>query len=424
VPVPPTANEAPESHANPLVEELREELHSARLARILFGQAGTSAGRSVATSFTGPLMERTLGAAPSTIGLILGIAGLAGVIVPPLVGAWSDATRSQWGRRTPFIVVFSAIAALGLALAGFAPTIPVLAVAVVLTFVGIVGSQTPYQVLVPDLLPKDRLERGYAVSSLVAAIGGGMGFALGGGLFDLAPAAPFLACAALIVVTLAWALSGFREGLTPPAPHSGAELEGAPRGGLKWLAGNHSFLAFLGAQVVWWIGLGAFPPFAILYVQNVLGLSPLAGTGILLSVGLVALALAFQIGRTRLDPASRHRALVGGLLVIAAGLLIAYLSGSALVPALLGLSLFALGSSVFQVVPFAVAVELAPPDRVGAYSGISTMSKAVGIALAPPIAGAAIELAGQDYRAVLLVMAAACLLSLLPFSLVRHRPGR
>ncbi|HWG84694.1 MAG TPA: MFS transporter, partial [Deinococcales bacterium] len=277
---------------NPLAAEFIQEMASARLARILFGQAGTSAGRSVATSFTGPLMERLLAAPPSVIGLTLAIAGLAGVIVPPLVGAWSDASRSRWGRRTPFIVAFSLVAAVGLALTGLAASLPVIVLAVALTFVGIVGSQTPYQVLVPDLLPKHRLERGYAVSSLVAAVGGGMGFALGGLLFENAPAAPFLACAALIAVTLAWSLWGFREAVLPRTPRDASELEGAPRHALRWLTGNRAFLAFLLAQVVWWVGLGAFPPFAILYVENVLRLGPPAGTVILLGVGLVALALA------------------------------------------------------------------------------------------------------------------------------------
>lgn len=405
-----------------VAREVELEFRTRRLARILSGQAGTSAARSVVTTFISPLLARTLGAGPAATGLALSLALASAVVVPPLVGAWSDASRSGRGRRTPFVLGFSVLAALGLVLLAFAPSFPVAAAAAALTFVGVVGSQTPYQVLVPDLLPAHRLERGYAVSSLVAAVGAGVGLVLGGVLFDVAPAAPFLAVAALVAGTLAWAFAGFRE---PQArAHAAVELEGLAPGALGWLTHHRPLLMFLVGQTVWWVALGAFPPFAIQYLGSVLGLSSSAGTLIVAVVGGVGLAAGLSFGALSLDAAGRRLAVTGGLVLVVLGLAGAFLAGPDRLLALAGLLAFALGSSVFQVVPYAMVVGLAPPERVGAFSGVSTMSKAVGMAVAPSLAGLAVEAGGGDFRYALLLAAAAALASLAPLWAMGRLGGR
>jgi Na+/melibiose symporter-like transporter len=40
------------------------------------------------------------------IGIVIGIAWFSGVIIPPLVGVLSDNTRSRYGRRIPYLMVF------------------------------------------------------------------------------------------------------------------------------------------------------------------------------------------------------------------------------------------------------------------------------------------------------------------------------
>jgi GPH family glycoside/pentoside/hexuronide:cation symporter len=58
-----------------------------------------------------PIYNITLGLSPSLIGLVLMISRFVDAFVDPLVGKWSDDTRSRWGRRRPFIFAGSFLAA-------------------------------------------------------------------------------------------------------------------------------------------------------------------------------------------------------------------------------------------------------------------------------------------------------------------------
>jgi glycoside/pentoside/hexuronide:cation symporter, GPH family len=52
-----------------------------------------------------PIYNITLGLSPSLIGLVLMISRVFDAFTDPLIGKWSDDTRSRWGRRRPFIFV-------------------------------------------------------------------------------------------------------------------------------------------------------------------------------------------------------------------------------------------------------------------------------------------------------------------------------
>lgn len=56
-----------------------------------------------------------------------------------------------------------------------------------------------------------------------------------------------------------------------------------------------------------------------------------------------------------------------------------------------------------------------PPDEHGALTGFYAVSRGLGVALGPALAGLAIQVDGHDYRAMWLVCAAAILVSI-PFT--------
>src|SRR5437868_3752176 len=61
------------------------------------------------------------------VGLVVGIGSLAGILVPPFMGAWSDRVRSRLGRRRPFMLIGTAVtlvALVGLAYFPFMATGP------------------------------------------------------------------------------------------------------------------------------------------------------------------------------------------------------------------------------------------------------------------------------------------------------------
>lgn len=58
-----------------------------------------------------PIYNITLGLNPSLIGMVLMISRIFDAFTDPIVGKWSDDTRSRWGRRRPFIFVGSFLTA-------------------------------------------------------------------------------------------------------------------------------------------------------------------------------------------------------------------------------------------------------------------------------------------------------------------------
>ncbi len=58
-----------------------------------------------------PIYNITLGLSPSLVGLVLMISRIFDAFTDPLIGKWSDDTRSRWGRRRPFIFVGSFLTA-------------------------------------------------------------------------------------------------------------------------------------------------------------------------------------------------------------------------------------------------------------------------------------------------------------------------
>jgi glycoside/pentoside/hexuronide:cation symporter, GPH family len=68
------------------------------------GMSYTLLGNSIG-SMANVVLNIGLGMNPFLVGLLLAIPRFIDALLDPLIGAWSDNTRSRWGRRKPFMVV-------------------------------------------------------------------------------------------------------------------------------------------------------------------------------------------------------------------------------------------------------------------------------------------------------------------------------
>jgi MFS family permease len=75
----------------------------------------------------------------------------------------------------------------------------------------------------------------------------------------------------------------------------------------------------------------------------------------------------------------------------------------------------AFGGGVVMTLPYALLMPMMPEEEHGALTGFYAVSRGVGVALGPALAGLAIQLAGRDYRVMWLVCGAAILASV-PFT--------
>lgn len=88
---------------------------------LVAGMAGTRMAVYMSTNFLLPVLIVAAvgeGAKENWLGLLQFVSGLVSILVSPLVGQWSDRTRTRWGRRMPWILMGAVVGAIGLVLSG------------------------------------------------------------------------------------------------------------------------------------------------------------------------------------------------------------------------------------------------------------------------------------------------------------------
>jgi GPH family glycoside/pentoside/hexuronide:cation symporter len=103
---------ATEARPAPLKAPVRSPVKAAYgLGSLVDGVAGAVVGTFLFFYFTA-----VLGLSGSMVGAAAAISLVVDAAVDPLLGSWSDNTRSRWGRRIPFMIVGAPLAAIALGL--------------------------------------------------------------------------------------------------------------------------------------------------------------------------------------------------------------------------------------------------------------------------------------------------------------------
>jgi MFS family permease len=366
-----------------------------------------------------PVVARTFVGSRLVIGLIVGIEGLIALWLPLVVGAWSDSLRTRIGGRLPFLLAASPLVVLGLAVMGAVGSVGTLFVAALVFFTGYFLAYEPYRALYPDLVEEDVAGRAQGNQAIWRGAGTGLALLGGGLLLGLGTAAPFLACAAVYLLALAaFTAVALRRGLPE---QGGGEREGVrAEAGRVWrlVRGSRPLQAFLVANALWELSLGALKTFVVLYVTQGLGYSRVAASLMIGGVAVVVLLAAVGSGRLA-DRFGHARVLAFALPVYGLGLLVPFLV-TAPVAVALSVPPIAIGGGVIMALPYAVLMQHMPQEQHGALTGYYSFSRGIGTWLGPLLGGLAVTvLAGpfaatEGYQAVWGVCAAAVLLSLLP----------
>ena len=145
-----------------------------------FGFLGVQIGYSLQNSNTSSIFE-SLGADVSHLSYFWLAAPLAGMIVQPIVGLFSDGTWTRWGRRIPYILGGSLISALALVLMPNCPKLlafaPLAMGAFILLFMDLSFNVTmqPFRALVADMLDDSQKTQGYVVQTFLINLGAVVG---------------------------------------------------------------------------------------------------------------------------------------------------------------------------------------------------------------------------------------------------------
>ena len=346
-----------------------------------------------------PLMYREFFDSTAAIGLLMGTDNLVGLLLIPIVGAWSDRVNSRLGRRLPFMLVAVPIAALSFAGIPYAANVLWTLIVVEIVFTAAMHSyRGPVISLMPDHVPPERRSTGNGIINLMG--GAGVLIAFGGLslLYDIDPRLPFGIGAVILVVTLGVVyLSAERH---PAYVDDEIDDRARPIGdaiaGFKVLLSrpNRGQFLVLAAMLTYFIGFAGLDAMFPIYGVEELGLTE----------GRAAFILTFFAGSFLLF------ALVAGMLGTRYGKIPTMLTGLAILPVLFlaatpvrsaavigGLFIvggFAWGLVNVQAMP--LVADLGGRDRIGFYVGMYYLFTMFGQMLGPFVLGSAMDLVGNQ----------------------------
>ena len=347
------------------------------------------------------LVEQLVGSAHKgvALGVLEGFGSLMAVVWQPIVGAYSDRTRTRFGRRHPFIVVGTlgdVVFLIGIALSGSYWLV------VVFYFLLQTSSNTaqgPYQGLLPDVVPYE--QRGnasgyYGASNVLGILLGSVGAG-----YILAHAGRTAALLSICVVLVATMLPTVL--LVPDrAEPSQAQFQSA------WEAlrtiftrpfRHRGFLWLVTSRLLILMGLGGIQSFVYFYFSDVFfnhdAKATTTATYTLLGIVIIT-AFAVSLPAARLsDRVGRRPLILIGALLAAAGMLALVFSHYELLPqailhpiasalsvpvlaaqaTLVGI-LIGIGYGLFFSVDWAFIQDVIPPGEAGLYMGFSNIATA------------------------------------------------
>lgn len=360
-----------------------------------------------------PTVAREFTASTTVIGLLVGGEGLFALLLPVLIGSWSDRLQTRLGGRLPFVLVGAPIAAAGLVGMGVAGSLPAVAVAVAVFFAGYFIAYEPYRALYPDVVDPEMAGRAQSAQAVWRGAGTLLALLGGGLLLSAGQPLPFVAGAVLVLVSCtSFVVLVVRRGV--PEQNGSSASSGET---LRLLGGlirdDPALRAFFVANALWELSLGALKTFVILWLTLGLGITLSEAAFSVGAVALFVLIGAAASGKLA-DRYGRRRVMLPAVTLFGLAFLVPMLSTSMLLLAIAS-PLIALGGGVLMALPYALLVPLMPADHHGALTGFYSVSRGLGVTLGPLLGGVAVSLgsgvfeATDGYAAVWVLCAAASL---------------
>ncbi|MEV4989989.1 MFS transporter [Pseudarthrobacter sp. LMD1-1-1.1] len=328
------------------------------------------------------------------LGYVIGIAAIVTTVTGPLVGIWSDRTRSRFGRRRPFSIGSALVGFAGLVVIAQADSIPVLLIGWVITSVGWSTSMNTLIQSQADRLPESQYGRVAGLTGFiqmvapVAGVGLASAFIGNNYLVFLVPGAVGL------LALLSWVVF-VSEPDTRDAVFEDRLSMGKVFGSLVFNPRRYPDFAWNWfARLLFMTGVTFSSTFTSLFFASRLSVGGQVADigGLIVVLSLISIAVTgvgALLGGFLSDKLKRRRTFVlGSGLVYSVGAVILALGGSDLMVLIIGSSLTGLALGVFSAVDQAIVLNVLPErdTNAGRFLGINGYSTSIAQALAPLLA--------------------------------------
>ena len=343
------------------------------------------------------------------VGLILGMIGGFGIAAAPIVGFMSDRIRHRLGRRRPLMIVGLPLMVAVLVGTQHLPWVWLMALVWPLAYFAHLLIERPWSALIPDLFPPEKRATANGVCQLMGGTGNLLFFVVGGYLWARNEEVTFYLVAAVFAAGVLAVVFGIKERpthLDEPRVRAGGRLSDYVKG----LRAHDALLKYTFASLFWNIGLNAVLPWLTSFGTKEIGMSVNLSFMILaLSVG-VLIVFAIPIGILA-DRIGHKRVINAGLTIfVVINICVVFVHSVPLLFALMGSVAF--GFCVIMVVPYALAVNLIPEDRMAELIGVAWIPIYLSALLGPVISGMLIDLFGS-YRPIFVLAAVSHAIGLL-----------
>uniref|UniRef100_UPI00403F8950 SLC45 family MFS transporter n=1 Tax=Lentilactobacillus hilgardii TaxID=1588 RepID=UPI00403F8950 len=146
-----------------------------------FGFFGVNMAFSLQSSQMGRIFQ-TIGADPTKLGFFFILPPLAGMVVQPLIGKYSDQTWNRFGRRMPYLMIGAPIAALVMILLpnagsfgfGYASLAALMFGAITILFMDLSSNvcMQPFKMIIGDMVNEDQKDKAWSWQQSFSNLGG------------------------------------------------------------------------------------------------------------------------------------------------------------------------------------------------------------------------------------------------------------
>lgn len=347
------------------------------------------------------------------LGYITGTAQAAYLVISPLVGIWSDRTRSRFGRRSPFIYLGLVIGVLGAVVIGLAPSLLVVGAGWILGMCGWSIAGAALQTLQADKLPEKQRGKVAALTGLMTQVAPVLGIGI----------AYTVSSSTLLIFLVPGLIGAVLLALFPLIKPEGSSIAVARSGSMtvRSVVSSYGFNArkypdfgwnWLG-RFVFFIGLYFNTTFGTFFYSQRLDLPVREVAGVVATVGMigvVAAAAGALVGGFLSDKLQRRRLFVMLAALLFVGGAVAEATAWSLPQIIIGAVLMQLAIAVFATVDQAIIYAIIPErDQAGRYMAVTQFAQKIPSAVAPLIAGVVITIGavGAEKNYTLLYLAGA-----------------
>ena len=358
-----------------------------------------------------PLFLRGFTDSKFTISLVTSLAGVAGLILPPVIGYLSDRTLGRLGRRRPYIFGGMLGVLLCVLVLPHAGAFGVVALLSGLMYFALRAAETPYLSLLPDLTPPEQRSTASGVMNLGGMIGLITCFVASSVIWDRSPTTLFVLvgvfCFSAVLVTITF----IRE----PGALQVAPKTVSPRAYLADLATETNALKWCIAQFFWWVGFYMVSSFATLFVVE--ALKAPQGQSFLVLLAFSIVAALFMLPMGMLGDRFGRKGILSWMVALWAGSQLIVGLSQNLTHALLTVGFSAIPFSAIMSVGYAFFLDLVPRERTAEFVGISVLSIAAAVIVGRLAGGMLIDTLG--YRSIFPAAAIAMLVGCVLLQFIR-----